>query len=557
MSLELINQQIIKFLSSSEAEVMAIKGPWGVGKTYTWSRILENAKNDSGIAFEKYSYVSLFGVNSLDTLKFTIFENTVPKAIAGDKVSLETFKGNFTGVLSSLGRRSTDFIRMLPAAKNLAPAIESLSFLSLSEVLICIDDLERKGNGLDTKDVMGLVSHLKEQKKCKVVLLLNDGESGIEDYKIYREKVLDYEVTFTPTPEECASIAFDEGDKDTSRLQELSAKLKITNIRVLHKIHKLLQTSLHLVDSYEPEIRDQLIHTIVLFMWSYYCSKSDKEIPPLEQLCNRGFTHIGIGKDDRTEEEKKWNSILSDYNYTNTDPLDLVIADAVRCGYFNEEIFHEKAKEKNEEILASKAEGSFSKAWGLYHDSFDENDDQVISGLYDSFMATCKHVSPLNLNGLVTLLRELDENAKATEVIKQYIEVRGDEVALFETRRGGAFFGDKIDDEVKQEFDAHIEKNHPMPTPLEVLQKIAGKNGWDEEDEVVLLNTTSNQYYDLFKSIKGPELSSYVNTCLKFGRFSNATEQQRKIGKNAEDALRRIANESELNKRRVRKFDIE
>ena len=104
MSLELITHQVMKFLSSTEAAVLAIKGPWGVGKTYTWSRILEKAKNDGEIAFNKYSYVSLFGVNSLDTLKFSIFENTVPKAIAGDKVSLETFKGNFTGVLSSLGR---------------------------------------------------------------------------------------------------------------------------------------------------------------------------------------------------------------------------------------------------------------------------------------------------------------------------------------------------------------------------------------------------------------------------------------------------------------------
>ena len=445
---------------------------------------------------------------------------------------------------------------MLPAAKNLAPAIESLSFLSLDEVLVCIDDLERKGNGLDTKDVMGLVSHLKEQKNCKVVLLLNDGESGIEDYKVYREKVLDYEVNFNPTPEECASIAFEAEDKDTLRLQELSAKLKITNIRVLHKINKLLQASLHLTHDYEPEIRDQLIHTAVLFAWSYYCSKTDHSIPPLDELCNRGFNYLGLGKDDRSEDEKKWNAVLTDYNYTHTDPLDLVIADAVRCGYFNEAEFHSKAKDKNDEVLASKAEGSFSKAWDSFHNSFDDNDDEVIEGLYVSFMETCKHVSPLNLNGLVMLLRELGEHTKATAVIKKYLEVRGDELDLFDTH-GGVFFGDQVDDEVEQEFSSHLERNRPAPTPLQVLQKIAGKNGWGDEDERVLANTTADLYYDLFKSINGPELSSFVNTCLKFGRFANATEQQLEIGKNSEEALVRIAKESELNKRRVRKFNID
>ena len=68
MAVEVVQQQIEKFLSSETPEVMSIKGDWGVGKTYAWNKYLKFAKNKNKIALGKYSYVSLFGVNSLGTL---------------------------------------------------------------------------------------------------------------------------------------------------------------------------------------------------------------------------------------------------------------------------------------------------------------------------------------------------------------------------------------------------------------------------------------------------------------------------------------------------------
>ena len=38
MSIEFIKDQIEKFVSSSTPEIMAIKGDWGVGKTFSWKR---------------------------------------------------------------------------------------------------------------------------------------------------------------------------------------------------------------------------------------------------------------------------------------------------------------------------------------------------------------------------------------------------------------------------------------------------------------------------------------------------------------------------------------
>jgi hypothetical protein len=76
VSIALIESEIQRFLSAAEPEVLCISGHWGVGKTFAWNRFLSDAKAKQKIALKRYSYVSLFGVNSLD-------ERNLRKAAAG------------------------------------------------------------------------------------------------------------------------------------------------------------------------------------------------------------------------------------------------------------------------------------------------------------------------------------------------------------------------------------------------------------------------------------------------------------------------------------------
>jgi len=76
MSVKVIHEEINRFLKSSDPEVLCIKGRWGVGKTFAWTRFIHEAIEIS--VLRDYSYVSLFGLNSLEDLGYSIFENTVP-----------------------------------------------------------------------------------------------------------------------------------------------------------------------------------------------------------------------------------------------------------------------------------------------------------------------------------------------------------------------------------------------------------------------------------------------------------------------------------------------
>jgi len=555
MSIEVVKRQIKLFLSTEKPEVIAIKGAWGVGKTYSWKKFLLDAKQSNSISLERYSYVSLFGINSLDALKYAIFENAVKRETIGIDANLESFKDNAAGLLEGFGRKSMMVFKDTSLLKSFSTAIESLSFMSLNKSIICIDDLERRGSNLAIKDVLGLVSQLKEQKGCKIALLLNDNESGLDEFNKYREKVIDIELQFSPTAKECSEIAYEPTNQQTELLPMFTEKLNIRNIRILKKIERLVMLASPLIQGFEPEIKQQVSHSLVLFSWCFYSSAEGA--PPIEMVTNLGYSSWGIGdKKEESEEIKKWKSDINEYGYQLTDAFDLVLANAVKTGFFIEDEFDYAAKIANKQFIASKSDGSYTKAWNLYHDSFDDNKDDVINNLYENFKINVLQVSLLNLNGTVNLFKELGESSKATELIDYYIEKRKSETQLFNLDESNVF-GDVLDAEIIEKFKIVYAEVEVSETAIQVLKRISGNSGWNQKDEIVLVNTSVDEYFHIFKNEKSEQLSSLIRTCLKFGQFSNSTDQQKQIAQLAINALKRIATESPLNRLRVKKFGIE
>jgi hypothetical protein len=554
MSIEVIKSQIDKFLSNETPEVMAIKGSWGIGKTYSWNKFLKEAQNSRRIKLEKYSYVSLFGINSLDAFKYAIFEQAIDCNLIGTEANIETFKDNVVGTSTALGKKGLDFLK----SRSTTHAIESLAFLSLSNIIICIDDLERKGKGLDIKDVLGLVSLLKEQKKCKVILLLNDGEEGLEDYIKYREKVIDFELEFSPTAEESAEIAFDDtelNDYVTGTLKESTVKLNIRNIRILKKIERLIKLVIPYLDGYEQEITHQVVHSLTLFSWCYYCHKSDG-VPSLDFVTKLTYFSYGIKKED-SDEEKSWKVMLRNYGYKVTDELDLLLSEAVKTGYCIEDEIKDKASKKNKAMIAKKSAEAFYSAWDLYHDSFEDNQNDVVITIYDNFRTSIKYIAPRNLDETVCFFRELGENDKADEIINFYIDTREEDVGLFNLN-GYSPFGGIKDKLIVEKFNEIYQSSVISETAQQVLERISGQNGWNEKDEIILSSTSVEQYYNLFKSIKGEhQRTSFINTCLTFGQFTDASAQKKEIAARATEALKRIAKESPINKSRVALYGIQ
>ena len=556
MTLSLVRKELNRFLAEADAEVLALRGKWGVGKTFSWNRILEEANRSGPICRQRYAYLSLFGISSLAELKFSLFEQSIDRQLIGKQPTLATFQDNAAQLSFSLGRKAWRLAISTPYMKSVSPALEAVSFFSVRDTLICLDDLERRSESLSARDVLGLVSLLKEQRNCKIVFLLNDGEDGLEDFEKYREKVVDVELLFDPTAEECAEIAFDSAEPLYQSIGELSQKLNITNIRTLKKIERLVRLVKHKLNNLEPEVVRQIVHSLVLYGWCHYRA-GDPSIPPLDYVQKIGYALFGLGEKENISDDKKaWHSRLQNYGYQVTDELDEILARAVKTGYIVDADFDKAAEEKNLQIVAAKATGSFTDAWRTYHDSFDNNQDNVISALHESFKVNAKYITPLNLNGTVQLFRELGEDEKAEELIESFIKARASESEIFNLS-GYPLAGEITDKKVRDAFDKAYEGASIRESPKQVLMRLSDSNGWSHQDEIVLAETTVDEYYELFKTESGDHLTEMVNACLRFGRFSNANERQKQIAENAVKALTRIGKESAINALRVRKFGIE
>lgn len=557
MSIEKVKKAAEDFLIDKESGVLSIKGSWGVGKTYFWSNLISQKSNSTDFTFDRYAYVSLFGITSLDELKFSIFEHIVKKSLIGKPVSVDNLKSNWDDLGERLGRKSVRFLQYLPWFNKAGSAIQSASFLSVRDALICFDDFERKGDSLSAKDVLGLISLLKEQRNCKIVLIFNDAnmdDQSSAEYSQFREKVIDVEIRYSPTSEEAAKLVFNKESDIDKKLIELSTKLEIKNIRILSKIKKLVGLAAPLLEGYEEEVLFQVAHTITIAALCYY--SHDENVPTYEYLKNSGHNYFGLDENaEKPDNEKNWDTLLTKYEFKYTDDFDNLLFTVLESGYIEESAFLESANLQNEQIKANISTNSFSAAWELYHNSFLDNEVELVQALIDALNVNGRHVTPMNLNGTIRLLKKLGKTAEASQLITTYIEINKDKPKLFDL--GSYAFASDIDDpEVVSRFNETFNESREIRSLDDVLESMVGKDGWGSSDEEVLASTTTDQFYEFFKKQNNKNLPKYINICLRFGRFQNASDQYKEIARNAEKALIKIAQENHLNKIRVQRFGV-
>jgi hypothetical protein len=554
MSVELVKEEISEFLGRIEPEVLCIRGKWGVGKTYTWAKRLEEAQNSKKIGLQRYSYVSLFGVNTLDELKFAIFENVITLNEGVKKADLATLDA----YVSKLGswRKLTRIASSLPVIRNVVgtDATSLVSFMTIRDQIICIDDLERRGQKLDVGDVLGLISYLREQRNCKVVLILNDEQldgNNRRDFERHLEKVVDVSVVYEPPPEVSVGIAVAGTDPVSQDVRDRCVTLGITNIRVMKRILRFAAAIQPILKDYDPDVLKIAISSITLFAWSH---DQPEQAPSLTFLKGKTMDTFGLqSKDDLSPEEAAWNSLLEVFGYTWTDDLDLVLMDGVCDGYFDPERVKKAAQAVHDRVVATKADGSFEDAWRSYHDSFGDNRDEVLDGLYESFLKNVQYISPTNLNGSVRLFKELGRAEQAKELLDFYMANRKEDRRFFDLDENP--FGGNVDDEdVRAAFGERASEAEETRDLVAIMMAIKG--GWDEGQLTALATAPVDEYRKAFKSHSGQELRRMLANVFQFDRIVNASDAMREVPRRAREALKQIGSESAINARRVARFGV-
>ena len=327
MSLQQTKKVIRDFLLNKDAEVLSIRGDWGVGKTFFWKEAIKQVKDDPKFCRDKYCYLSLFGTASLAELKVKICENLVDRTRIAKGFSVESLKQNVDKLVMQWGwqrgitQLRKSFYHVL-APVNLEPLFMFLAFREVKDTLICIDDFERKGGKLSTQEVLGLILDLKEERNCKIVLIFSDAkldENTAKDYAEYREKVIDIDVPFKPTSKESASLVLNATDID-AQLSSFTNKLDITNIRILKRIQRAAHKTVPLLQDFDPLVTRSALQTLALFGRCFY--SKDSRFPPYDYVKTYGY-HLGK---EETPEEQKWEAFLREYEFRETDELDIALS---------------------------------------------------------------------------------------------------------------------------------------------------------------------------------------------------------------------------------------
>jgi hypothetical protein len=146
--------------------------------------------------------------------------------------------------------------------------------------LIVIDDLERHSKSLSIRDILGVLTQLKEERGCQIIIVMNEdalNKDGDAPYFETKEKVIDRELIFQPTVEQAIAIGLSDYQGKNQFAAESCRKLNIANIRTIQKIDTSL-TQLRAAFAEAkldvPESFDQQLQTTVVLAVSAYWSGS-------------------------------------------------------------------------------------------------------------------------------------------------------------------------------------------------------------------------------------------------------------------------------------------
>jgi hypothetical protein len=432
--------------------------------------------------------------------------------------------------------------------------VAALTFNLLEDTLICIDDFDRKSKELNTKEVLGLVSYLKEQRDCKVVLIFNEetlNEEEKRDYRELREKVIDYEVEFSPEMDEVLGIVFNAESNSDNKLKPLLEphirKLKIRNIRILTKIKLFCSEILSaLKEEYEPKLINQALSSSILFGWCFYSRNENAPEYSFVKEFN-SFNKLQEDKEScRGKLETEWGTLLREYGYYSLDDFDAEIALSVERNFIDKEMLNKFAEPLNLQFKSGLSQDSFFNAYNNIFSSFDGDKNQLVENLVTVFKSCIVFLSPMDLNGAVELLRELGFDGVADELIDFYINSNSHRLRILDL--GSSSFAGHIRD--KTLVDKFKETYHAKKEDEDfdsVLIRMSETRGWNPTDIESLASAKEDELYTFFKNPEKGDLDKIFKIILRLENVSGDKELSRFYEK-AIKALKQIGNESQLNK---------
>ena len=547
MSVQNVRTAIELFLASEKEEVLCIRGAWGTGKTYNWKTITRELRDKpNAIALNEYAYVSLFGLNSISEVKTQILQSMVVKAQIGDTPDLSTFTNVLSTAESGFKKGIIKSVTSVLGSRGEA-IVSAMGFLT-NRIVICLDDFERKGEKLTNADVLGLITYLKEERKCKVVLLLNDNQlADRKTFDSYLEKAVDINLKFEPSVQEIGSIAITDNDAVALMVRGDAETLGIDNVRVIQKILRLVRQVEPMLAKYPQAVTINAVAVITLYGWSHL---QPERAPPLGYLKRMNIYSTHKGDEDV---ELQWRDLLMKFHYAYATDFFLVLLKGVQNGYFNQAEIDRFAPELARTDALSRVEKELRNLWAEYHYSFTTPQKEILDKMFDFFNRYAGVVSMSDMVSIVRLFKDFSDK-RWNEILDTYITVNASDPEAFNMERL-ELGGNEVPTEIKDRIANAAATQKPSLSAKELIRSLY-IDGFDPEYYERASKLAVEDYESFIRTEDREEVQHLMFALRQFLRTGGLQPEQHLVMDKAGEALRNIAKDSEINMRRAMKTGL-
>jgi hypothetical protein len=561
-------------LDDDRAFVAMLSGEWGIGKTYFWNEFTKNHLKDKNVV-----YISLFGKNSLADIETEI----VTKLYKYNKGLKK-----YTKHLDTIGNMASKAMG-LPINVSIGSLLSLFKTSDFRNTIICFDDFERLSDKVALKDVMGLISQFKEQKECKVILILNeqeldklsniDGKKHDEIFALYKEKVVDYNFHYIPNQEELFEAIKEDIDKinfcEHQTIYNFFTKIDLKNIRIMTQaIYQLSHFNFIKDYSLDKKVVNEFVDIALnLFVfkaksnYTYsnfidmqnYTPKERQE--SLRRMVNQR-NKIDTKKDIPINVNQKHEDALNDYhtkdNYSiteyqssNKDVIEKIIYDFIDSHRLSKTDLQKELEQNNQSLEWYDVRNEISELHTRFYTDFSVSNSEIAKQLfsllskykdvmhrlfqYDSykpFMEIINQFSPaIEINALK------EEIAK--NYINFYIENPSDDVHGPVDYEGGQLRLLTSNYDWAGKYIKEYKKKSIQITPkyiLSLIEKTLSRRYLSDEDAFKLNQISTKEYQKLIK--ENPNLIQPLVKFLKMPDSKNVRE-------NIIDALKSLKKEND------------
>ena len=146
------------------------------------------------------------------------------------------------------------------------------------------------------------------------------------------------------------------------------------------------------------------MQSLCLFVWSIH----EPDVAPTEEYLGRREPNRLFIKAEAKQvspKEASWNALLDVYSFGAMDDFDRAIFTGVKQGFFDPSLIKTTATALQESLKESESERAFDAAWGKFHNSFEDNQKEVLDELRITFLGAISTITPLNLNATVNFFK--------------------------------------------------------------------------------------------------------------------------------------------------------